>query len=97
MFFMALFTMRNSTIPEAANSLIFAPAIDEGDQAIADAMKKNGLFQVLTDDLNAMLAMPRPITALLTQCGEPRAFYNPDRGEAVLCYELLAALLKGGA
>jgi hypothetical protein len=74
--------------------LSFAPSIDEGDQAIADAMQKNGLFQVLTDDLNKALMMPRPMTALLTQCGEPRAFYNPDRGEAVLCYELLAALLK---
>jgi hypothetical protein len=34
------------------------------------------------------------MTALLTQCGEARAFYNAARGEAVLCYELLAALLK---
>jgi hypothetical protein len=74
--------------------LAFAPAIDEADQAIADAMRKNGLFQVLTDDLNRALAMPRPVTALLTQCGEPKAFYNADRGEAVLCYEMLAALLK---
>jgi hypothetical protein len=74
--------------------LAFAPTVDEADQAIADAMQKNGLFQVLTDDLNAALAMPRPITALLTQCGEAKAFFNPDRGEAVLCYELLAALLK---
>jgi hypothetical protein len=79
----------------ASLRLAFAPAIDEGDQAIADAMRENGLFQALTDDLNAALAMPRPITALLTRCGEARAFYNPDRGEAVLCYELLAALLKG--
>jgi hypothetical protein len=74
--------------------LAFAPTLDEADQAIADAVRENGLFQVLTDDLNATLAMPRPVTALLTQCGEPRAFYNPDRGEAVLCYEMLAALVK---
>jgi hypothetical protein len=74
--------------------LTFAPTMDEADQAIADAMRENGLFQVLTDDLNASLAMPRPITALITQCGEPKAFYNPDRGEAVLCYEMLGALLK---
>jgi len=74
--------------------LAFAPTIDAGDQAIADAMQKNGLFQLLTDDLNAALIMPRPMTALLTQCGEAKVFFNPDRGEAVLCYELLAALLK---
>jgi len=74
--------------------LVFAPTVDEGDQAVADALKANGLFQVLTDDLNATLTMPRPMTALLTQCGEPKAFYNADRGEAVLCYEMLTALLK---
>jgi hypothetical protein len=74
--------------------LAFAPTLDDADQAIADAVRENGLFQVLTDDLNATLAMPRPVTALLTQCGEPRAFYNPDRGEAVLCYEMLGALVK---
>ena len=34
------------------------------------------------------------VTALITQCGEPNAFYNPDRGEAVLCYEMLGALMQ---
>jgi hypothetical protein len=79
---------------EPALRLAFAPTVDEADQAIADAVRENGLFQVLTDDFNASLAMPRPVRALLTQCGEPRAFYNADRGEAVLCYEMLGALVK---
>jgi hypothetical protein len=84
---------------EPSLRLAFAPAVDEADQAIADAMQKNGLFQALTDEINAGLAMPRPITALLTQCGAVQAlptlaFYNPDRGEAVICYELLAQLLQ---
>jgi hypothetical protein len=34
------------------------------------------------------------VRALLTQCGEPQAFYNADRGEAVLCYEMLGALVN---
>ena len=79
---------------EPALRLAFAPTIDEADQAIADAMRENSLFQMLTDDLNAALIMPRSITALLTQCGEANAFYNADRGEAVLCYEMLGALVK---
>jgi hypothetical protein len=79
---------------EPALRLAFAPTIDEVDQAIADAVRENGLFQLLTDDFNARFAMPRPVTALLTQCGEAKAFYNPDRGEAVLCYEMLGALVK---
>jgi hypothetical protein len=78
---------------EPALRLAFAPTIDEADQAIADAVRENGLFQLLTDDFNRGLAMPRPVTALLTQCGEAKAFYNADRGEAVLCYEMLGALV----
>jgi hypothetical protein len=74
--------------------LYFAPTMDDADQVIADAMKQNGLFQALTDGINDDLVMPHPVTALLTQCGEARAFYNPDRGEAVLCYETLGALLQ---
>ena len=79
---------------EPALRLAFAPTIDAADQAVADAVRENGLFQVLADDFNLSLAMPRPVTALLTQCGEARAFYNADRGEAVLCYEMLGALVK---
>jgi hypothetical protein len=79
---------------EPVLNLSFAPTVDDADQAIADAVRENGLFQVLTDDLNATLVMPRPMTALITQCGEPRAFYNAERGEAVLCYEMLGALVK---
>jgi hypothetical protein len=79
---------------EPALRLAFAPTFDEADQAIADAVRENGLFQVLTDDFNAGLAMPRPVRALLTQCGEARTFYNADRGEAVICYEMLGALVK---
>ena len=79
---------------EPALRLAFAPTFDEADQAIADAVRENGLFQVLTDDFNASLAMPRPVRALLTQCGEARTFYNADRGEAVICYEMLGALVK---
>jgi hypothetical protein len=79
---------------EPALRLAFAPTFDAADQAIADAVRENGLFQVLTDDLNTTLALPRPVTALLTQCGEPSAFYNAERGEAVLCYEMLGALVK---
>jgi len=79
---------------EPALRLAFAPTFDEADQAIADAVRENGLFQVLTDDFNASLAMPRPVRALLTQCGEARSFYNAERGEAVICYEMLGALVK---
>jgi len=79
---------------EPALRLAYAPTFDEADQAIADAVRENGLFQVLTDDFNASLAMPRPVRALLTQCGEARTFYNADRGEAVICYEMLGALVK---
>jgi hypothetical protein len=33
-------------------------------------------------------ALPRPVTLRVAECGEPNAFYDPDPGEIIFCYEL---------
>ena len=74
-------------------ALDYAPAIEPANDLIAQAMRKNQLFDALTDEVNNALAMPRPTLALLTECQKPKTFYNPDRREIVICYELLAGIL----
>ncbi len=71
----------------------YAPAIEPANDLIAQAMQKNQLFDALTDELNAGLAMPADTLALLTECRKPASFYNPDRREIVFCYELLGGIL----
>lgn len=74
-------------------ALEYAPAIEPANELIAEAMRKNQLFDALADELNAGLAMPADTLALLTECRKPQSFYNPDRREIVFCYELLAGIL----
>jgi hypothetical protein len=81
------------TPPEGAGPLYveIAPVIDEANEAIADSLRQNGLYEGLADRLNAELAMPYGRMLLVTECGGPNSFFNPDRREIVLCDERIAA------
>ena len=81
------------TPPEGAGPLYveIAPVIDEANEAIAESLRQNGLFDSLADRLNAELALPYGRMLLVTECGGPNSFFNPDRREIVLCDERIAA------
>jgi hypothetical protein len=74
-------------------ALSYAPAVDPVNDFIAQAMQKNQLFDALTEEVNNALVLPRKTLALLTECKKPQSFYNPDRHEIVICYELLGGIL----
>ncbi|WP_374379783.1 DUF4344 domain-containing metallopeptidase [Dongia sp.] len=81
------------TPPEGAGPLYveIAPVIDAANEAIAAALKSNRLYDNLAERLNAELALPYGRMLLVTECGGPNAFFNPDRREIVLCDERIAA------
>jgi hypothetical protein len=81
------------TPPEGAGPLYveIAPVIDEANEAIAESLRQNGLYDGLAERLNAELALPYGRMLLVTECGGPNAFFNPDRREIVLCDERIAA------
>ncbi len=81
------------TPPDGAGPLYveIAPVIDAANEAIAESLRQNGLFDTLADRLNAELALPYGRVLLVTECGGPNAFFNPDRREIVLCDERIAA------
>lgn len=81
------------TPPDGAGPLYveIAPVIDEANEAIAESLRQNGLYDSLAERLNAELAMPYGRMLLVTECGGPNAFFNPDRREIVLCDERIAA------
>jgi hypothetical protein len=81
------------TPPEGAGPLYveIAPVIDEANEAIAKSLRESGLYDGLAQRLNAELALPYGRMLLVTECGGPNAFFNPDRREIVLCDERIAA------
>ncbi|HEY0501869.1 MAG TPA: DUF4344 domain-containing metallopeptidase [Lysobacter sp.] len=46
--------------------------------------------------IDGMLMLPRPINYVTAECDEPNAFYSPERGEVVMCYETMKVLLERG-
>ncbi|MBU8977216.1 MULTISPECIES: DUF4344 domain-containing metallopeptidase [unclassified Lysobacter] len=46
--------------------------------------------------IDGMLMLPRPINYVTAECGEVNAFYSPERGEVVMCYETMKMLLERG-
>jgi hypothetical protein len=79
--------------PDGAGPLYveIAPVIDAANEAIAGSLRENGLYDSLAERLNAELAMPYGRVLLVTECGGPNSFFNPDRREIVLCDERIAA------
>lgn len=46
--------------------------------------------------IDGLLMLPRPITFVTAECGEPNAFYSPERSEVVMCYETMQVLRDRG-
>ncbi|MFT4256135.1 MAG: DUF4344 domain-containing metallopeptidase [Pseudoxanthomonas sp.] len=45
---------------------------------------------------DGMFVLPKPIRYVIAECGQPDAFYAPDKGEVVVCYETMKVLLERG-
>lgn len=49
------------------------------------------------NQLDGWLTLPRPINFVTAECGTVNAFYARDKGDVVLCYEMLEMLVRQGA
>ncbi|UZW60630.1 DUF4344 domain-containing metallopeptidase [Lysobacter enzymogenes] len=49
------------------------------------------------NQLDGWLTLPRPINFITAECGTINAFYARDKGDVVLCYEMLDMLVRQGA
>ena len=50
------------------------------------------ILEGVLQGFNEMLALPRDVPVVFTECGQANAFYAQDSGEVILCYELLDEL-----
>jgi Putative metallopeptidase len=46
--------------------------------------------------IDGLLMLPKPIKFVTAECREPNAFYSPERGEVVMCYETMKVLFERG-
>jgi hypothetical protein len=60
-------------------------------------LKSMKLLEHVTQRLHEQFTLQRPVTFVMKSCGRREAAWLPDKGELVICYELLDALyLLGG-
>lgn len=50
----------------------------------------SGLFEAIAEDVGAFLVLPADVDTLFTSCGVPNAFFDPEAGRVVMCYEFFA-------
>lgn len=56
--------------------------------------REERFFEDILDDLNQSLVLPRDLPVRLEECQEVNAFYDPESGSVMLCYELLGHFLE---
>ena len=67
---------------------------DAGAYEKYEEMAKLGLFEVVANVSNQMLALPYDVRIELSSCGEVNAFYVPYQKTMLICYELFDSLIN---
>jgi hypothetical protein len=53
-------------------------------------LKESGLLELVAEDFDTLYALPDKVTFTARPCGEENAYWDPDKRELTLCYELMA-------
>lgn len=61
---------------------------------VADEMRRVRLIEASTERVTELFALPRPVAAVMRRCGRSEAAWQPERGELVVCYELLDTFFR---
>ena len=57
--------------------------------AAKEIIESAGVLELAADYLSSKYAFPRPAALRGEECGDSNAFFDPNAGEVVLCYELI--------
>ncbi len=58
------------------------------------AFQKEGVFEAIATELNASLRMTKTIDIQLVDCGQVNAFYDPNNGRVIVCYEIMGYFMN---
>lgn len=61
---------------------------------VAQEMRRVRLVEASTERVTELFALPRPVTVVVRRCGRSEAAWQPERGELVVCYELLDTFFR---
>lgn len=64
---------------------------------MVDAIRRSGLAERMATLAGATLLLRRDLQVGFEACGRPEAFFSPDRGAIVICYEFVDLMAKTAA
>ena len=68
---------------------VYGPIKNKDYAKAQEELKKEKALEMIADGLNQEFILPVDITLTFTECGVVNAFYDPERHQISMCYELL--------
>ncbi|MBK7072706.1 MAG: DUF4344 domain-containing metallopeptidase [Myxococcales bacterium] len=68
----------------------YAPSKDATHEQFRKVLEDNRVFELVAEGLNKTVRLPRTVDIQLVDCGTVNAFYDPNNGRIIVCYELLS-------
>lgn len=65
----------------------YGEATSQASRQLEAILRQNRVYEQLAEALSAAVRLPRPITIVLKECGEPNAFWRPQDQSITMCYE----------
>jgi hypothetical protein len=83
--------------PGAPTKIVYEAPPTHVSSDVLRQLKSMALLEHVIERLHEQFTLERPVTLVMKSCGRREAAWLPDKGELVICYELLDALyLLGG-
>jgi Putative metallopeptidase len=70
----------------------YAPGADEQSNELGSSLREAGLFDAFGQSVGETVRLPANLSATFRNCGEANAFYDPQKLEIVMCYELITSI-----
>lgn len=73
----------------------YRPPQDPAHQVLADSLRQRKVLETFADVLS-VIRLPKPLTLVLQGCdGTSNAWYSPEKGAVIFCYEYVAEIVRG--
>ncbi|MBD1549207.1 DUF4344 domain-containing metallopeptidase [Roseibium aggregatum] len=85
--------LRNSDKP-AGKISIYYRMVPQDLASMEIFLKESGLLELIAEDFDTLYTLPDKVTFTARPCGEENAYWDPDKRELTLCYELMAGFAR---
>jgi hypothetical protein len=72
----------------------YGPTQSEAGKALEQQLRRSRAYETLAAMLSALFSLPYDIPITLTDCGQENAFWDPEKKQLTICYEMIVFASK---